>query len=79
MQVRERASLTPDELRQALHEAAPRGLSSRRASTAEQRAAPYLTNLPGEGPWTFGCLFDVIHTRDPGYIASTSAVRSGAR
>jgi uncharacterized protein (TIGR03083 family) len=65
LQVREHASLTLDQLRQALHEAAPRGLAARRATTAEQRAAPYVPGLPGEAEWTFGYLFDVIHTRDP--------------
>ncbi|MGA7989029.1 MAG: maleylpyruvate isomerase family mycothiol-dependent enzyme [Candidatus Dormiibacterota bacterium] len=65
LQVREHASLTRNQLRQALHEAAPRGLAVRRATTAEQRAAPYVPGLPGEAEWTFGYLFDVIHTRDP--------------
>lgn len=64
-QVEEHAALTPDELRGALHQAAPRGLAARRAATAEQRATPYLSELPGEAPWTMGYLFDVIHTRDP--------------
>ena len=65
LQVREHAHLTPAELTQALHDAVPRGLAARRANTAEQRAAPYLSELPGEGAWTFGYLFDIIHTRDP--------------
>ncbi|MDT7579961.1 MAG: hypothetical protein QOK35_1225, partial [Pseudonocardiales bacterium] len=26
---------------------------------------PYDSELPGEGMWTLGYLFDVIHTRDP--------------
>jgi uncharacterized protein (TIGR03083 family) len=65
LQVREHANLEPEELRRALHEAAPRGLAARRALTAEQRAAPYEPLLPGEGTWTFGYLFDVVHTRDP--------------
>jgi uncharacterized protein (TIGR03083 family) len=65
LQVREHETLAPDELRRALHEAAPRGLAARGAMTAEQRAAPYEPLLPGEGTWTFGYLFDVVHTRDP--------------
>jgi uncharacterized protein (TIGR03083 family) len=65
VQVRERAHLTADQLKHALHQAAPRGLAARRATTAGQRAATYSPELPGEGPWTIGYLFDVIHTRDP--------------
>jgi uncharacterized protein (TIGR03083 family) len=65
LQVSEHAALTTDELRRALHEAAPRGLAARRAATREQRDAPYDPALPGESGWTFGYLFDVIHTRDP--------------
>lgn len=65
LQVREHAHLTRSELIRALHDAVPRGLAARQATTAEQRAVPYLTELPGEGPWTFGYLFDIIHTRDP--------------
>jgi uncharacterized protein (TIGR03083 family) len=65
LQVREHAHLTPAELIRALHEAVPRGLAARQGTTAEQRAAAYPTELPGEGPWTFGYLFDIIHTRDP--------------
>jgi uncharacterized protein (TIGR03083 family) len=65
LQVSEHANLAPDELRRALHVMAPRGLAARRSTTAEQRAAPYVPALPGEGEWTFGYLFDVIHTRDP--------------
>jgi uncharacterized protein (TIGR03083 family) len=65
LQVSEHAALTTDELRRALHEAAPRGLAARRAVSKEQRDAPYDPALPGESGWTFGYLFDVIHTRDP--------------
>jgi hypothetical protein len=65
LQVREHADLTTDELRRALHEAAPRGLAARRALPAAVRAAPYDSELPGEGVWTVGYLFDVIHLRDP--------------
>lgn len=65
LQVSEHANLTPDELRRALHDTAPTGLTARRTTTAEQRAAPYVPALPGESEWTFGYLFDVIHTRDP--------------
>ena len=39
--------------------------AARRATTAGQRAAAYSPGLPGEGQWTAGYLFDVIHTRDP--------------
>jgi uncharacterized protein (TIGR03083 family) len=65
LQVREHADLTTDELRRALRAAASRGLAARRALPAEVRAAPYDSELPGEGMWTVGYLFDVIHTRDP--------------
>jgi uncharacterized protein (TIGR03083 family) len=65
LQVREHADLTTDELRRGLHEAAPRGLAARRGTTQEQRDAPFDPALPGESGWTFGYLFDVIHTRDP--------------
>jgi uncharacterized protein (TIGR03083 family) len=65
LQVSEHANLSPDELRRALHETAPGGVAARRNTTAEQRAAPYVPALPGEAEWTFGYLFDVIHTRDP--------------
>jgi uncharacterized protein (TIGR03083 family) len=65
LQVREHADLTTDELRRALHEAAGRGLAGRRALPAALRVAPYDSELPGEGVWTVGYLFDVIHTRDP--------------
>jgi uncharacterized protein (TIGR03083 family) len=65
LQVSEHANLTPDELRRALHDMAPRGLAARCSTTAAQRAAPYVPALPGEAEWTFGYLFDVIHTRDP--------------
>jgi uncharacterized protein (TIGR03083 family) len=65
LQVREHAHLTTAELTQALRDATPRGLAARRTTTGEQRAAPYDTQLPGEAPWTFGYLFDIIHTRDP--------------
>lgn len=65
LQVREQAHRTPGDLVRALHEAVPRGLAARRAFTAEQRAATYVSELPGEAAWTFGYLFDIIHTRDP--------------
>jgi uncharacterized protein (TIGR03083 family) len=65
LQVREHGQLSTNDLRDALHEAAGRGLSARRALPAEVRAAPYDPELPGEGMWTVGYLFDVIHTRDP--------------
>jgi uncharacterized protein (TIGR03083 family) len=65
LQVREHAALTPNQLRDALHEAAPRGLAARRATTQELREMPYDPQLPGEAGWTFGYLYDVIHTRDP--------------
>jgi uncharacterized protein (TIGR03083 family) len=65
LQVSEHAALTPNQLRDALHEAAPRGLAARRATTQELRDTPYDPQLPGESGWTFGYLYDVIHTRDP--------------
>jgi len=65
LQVREHAHLTTVDLRAALHEGVPRGLAARRALSAERRAAPYDPQLPGEGVWTLGYLFDVVHTRDP--------------
>lgn len=65
LQVREHAHLTPHELGQALHDETPPGLAARNAMTAEQRAVTHNTELPGEGPWTLGYLFDIIHTRDP--------------
>lgn len=65
LQVREHADLSIDGLRHALHEMATRGLAARRALPAELRAAPYNSELPGEGMWTLGYLFDIIHTRDP--------------
>ena len=65
LQVREHSHLTPEELRRALHNVAPRALAARRTTTAEQRATSYLTGLPGERPWTVGFLYDIIHTRDP--------------
>ena len=65
LQVREHANLASRELTAAFHTAVPRALAARKAFTAEQRAATYVSELPGEGPWTVGYLFDVIHTRDP--------------
>jgi uncharacterized protein (TIGR03083 family) len=65
LQVREHAGLTPNQLKDALHEAAPCGLAARRATTQELRDTPYDPQLPGESGWTFGYLYDVIHTRDP--------------
>jgi len=65
LQVREHADLTTEQLRDALHEAGPRGLAARSALPAERRAAPYDSELPGERIWTLGYLFGVIHTRDP--------------
>ncbi|MDQ6848245.1 MAG: maleylpyruvate isomerase family mycothiol-dependent enzyme [Candidatus Dormibacteraeota bacterium] len=65
LQVSEHAGLTTDQLRDALHVAAPRGLAARRATTEAMRAAPYDPQLLGESGWTVGYLFDVIHTRDP--------------
>ncbi|MBJ7610473.1 MAG: maleylpyruvate isomerase family mycothiol-dependent enzyme [Candidatus Dormibacteraeota bacterium] len=65
LQVREHAHLTPAQLRDALHEAAPRGLAARRGTSPEERDIPYDPQVPGESSWTMGYLFDVIHTRDP--------------
>jgi uncharacterized protein (TIGR03083 family) len=64
MQVREHAALSPDALRLELRSTAPRALAGRTATTAEQRAAPFPSGLPGEDAWTFGYLFDVVLTRD---------------
>jgi uncharacterized protein (TIGR03083 family) len=64
MQVREHAALSPDALRVALRDTAPGALAGRSATTAEQRAAPFPSGLPGEDEWTFGYLFDVVLTRD---------------
>jgi hypothetical protein len=71
LQVREHASLTPDQLRQALHEAAPPlrsnvPLPTCRACQARQSGRSGICSTSST-PAT------------PGYIASTSAVRSGAR
>jgi uncharacterized protein (TIGR03083 family) len=65
LQVREHEHLTTQELTQALHDGTPRGLAARKALTAEQRAGAYSSELPGEAAWTWGYLFDIIHTRDP--------------
>ncbi len=65
LQVREHEHLTSKELTRALHAATPRGLAARTAMTAEQRAAQYNSEMPGEVQWTVGYLFDIIHTRDP--------------
>jgi uncharacterized protein (TIGR03083 family) len=65
LQVREHAHLDPTELKQALREAAPRGLAARRAMPEQMQQTPYDSLLPGEKPWTYGYLFDIIHTRDP--------------
>jgi hypothetical protein len=65
LQVREHADLGVEQLRQAMHVAGPRGLAARRGLPAEVRAAAYDSELPDEGLWTVGFLFDGIHTRDP--------------
>jgi uncharacterized protein (TIGR03083 family) len=65
LQVHEHAHLTTRELKDALRTAVPRGLAGRRAMPPQFRETPYDPELPGERPWTFGYLFDVIHTRDP--------------
>ncbi len=65
LQVSEHAGLSTDHLREALHEAAPRGLAARRATTQAMRDTPYDPQLPGESGWTMGYLSDVVHTRDP--------------
>jgi len=65
LQVREHAHLSTDQLKDALHVAAPRGLSARRAMPPQMRESPFDPEIPGELPWTFGYLFDIIHTRDP--------------
>jgi uncharacterized protein (TIGR03083 family) len=78
LQVREHATLAPGELTRALHAAVPRALAARSAFTAEQRAATYESELPGEAPWTIGYLFDIIHTRDP-WIHRTDISRAIGR
>jgi uncharacterized protein (TIGR03083 family) len=65
LQVREHADLGVEQLRRAMHEAGRRGLAARRGVPPVVRTAPYDSELPGEGMWTIGYLFDVIHTRDP--------------
>jgi uncharacterized protein (TIGR03083 family) len=65
LQVREHSGFSVGELRDALHDAARRGLAARTNLPADVRATPYDPQLPGEGMWTVGYLFDVIHTRDP--------------
>jgi uncharacterized protein (TIGR03083 family) len=65
LQVSEHAQLSTDDVRAELHVAAARGLAARRAMPAEFRATPYDPQLPGQSGWTFGYLFDIIHTRDP--------------
>jgi uncharacterized protein (TIGR03083 family) len=65
LQVREHAHLSTRELIAALHAAVPQGLAARRAMPLQIREMPYDPEIPGEDPWTFGYLFDIIHTRDP--------------
>jgi uncharacterized protein (TIGR03083 family) len=65
LQVSEHAALSTDQLRQALHDAAPRGLAARRAMPQAMLDTPYDPQLPGESGWTMGYLFDIVHTRDP--------------
>jgi len=65
MQVQEHAHLSTSELKDALHTGVPRGLAARRAMPLQFLETPYDPEIPGERPWTFGYLFDVIHTRDP--------------
>lgn len=65
LQVREHADLSTQELTRSLHDAARRALTGRRETTAEERAVTFDVELPGEQPWTFGYLFDIIYTRDP--------------
>jgi uncharacterized protein (TIGR03083 family) len=65
LQVSEHAALSTQELRHALHDAAPRGLAARAATTQAMRDTPYDPQLPGESGWTMGYLNDVVLTRDP--------------
>jgi uncharacterized protein (TIGR03083 family) len=65
LQVSEHAGLSTIALRRALHDAAPRGLAARSATTQAMRDTPYDPALPGESGWTVGYLYDVILTRDP--------------
>jgi uncharacterized protein (TIGR03083 family) len=64
LQVREHADLGVEQLRRAMHGGGRRGLAARRGVPSTVRAL-YDSELPGEGMWTIGYLFDVIHTRDP--------------
>jgi uncharacterized protein (TIGR03083 family) len=65
LQVREHAHLNPNQIREALREKTPSALATRRATTPERRSLPYDPAMPGEGVWSLGYLFDIIHTRDP--------------
>jgi uncharacterized protein (TIGR03083 family) len=66
VQVESLAELTPTELTAALRAAIPAALAGRRATTAEERKAPFDPGPPFLGrPWTRGYLLDLIQTRDP--------------
>lgn len=64
LHVREHAHLTPGEVAAGLRAFAGPALAGRRATTAQERATPYPTGLPGEGQWTRGYLLDIVLTRD---------------
>lgn len=65
LQVEDHATLSPNELREAIQTAIPAALSARTARDEEERARPYIPGPPYLGEWTLGYLFDIIHTRDP--------------
>jgi len=65
LQVADHTELPNVAIGQALRVVAPLALAGRREMPATVRAAAYDPLMPGESPWTFGYLFDIIHTRDP--------------
>jgi uncharacterized protein (TIGR03083 family) len=78
-QVRDHAGLSTRELVDEMRALAPTAIAARRAMTEEFRRTPYEVSLPGEGTWTFGYLFDVIHTRDPWLHRAVDISRAIAR
>lgn len=65
MQVRDHSHLSTSQLLDELRSMAPIALAARRVMPESFRQAAYDVALPGETAWTFGYLFDIIHTRDP--------------
>jgi uncharacterized protein (TIGR03083 family) len=63
-QVRDHEPLTPDELRQRLHDVAPAALRGRRRMPGVLRSIPMKPGDPIEGTWKVGYLIDVIMNRD---------------